>query len=210
MNLGSFKERLDNNPKLKRLIHNMIVHPVKARPRWWMRALRCFYIKRGCGSVIYRSVRLDVVPFNRFSLGRRSVLEAFSAVNNGVGDVTIGDRCHVGINNIIIGPVEIGDGFVSGQNVLIVGLDHHFEDIHKSIHDQGVTVHPIVIGADAFIGANSVVMASVGRHSVVGAGSVVTRAVPDYCFCAGSPARIIKHYDFESGEWVKGVPGSFV
>jgi acetyltransferase-like isoleucine patch superfamily enzyme len=48
------------------------------------------------------------------------------------------------------------------------------------------------IGAGAWIGSTAVVMADVGCHSVVGAGSVVTRPLPDYVIAAGAPARIIR------------------
>ena len=47
------------------------------------------------------------------------------------------------------------------------------------------------IGAGSWIGSASVVMADVGRQSIVGAGAVVTRPVPEYSFAAGVPARVV-------------------
>ena len=73
------------------------MHPVKTRPNWWIRLFDFIYLKRGKGSVIYRSVRKDLPPFNHFFLGKYSVVEDFSCLNNAVGDLTIGDYTRVGL-----------------------------------------------------------------------------------------------------------------
>ena len=101
----SLKEKIKQNPELKRRLLNAMVHPVKTRPRGWLRLFRRFYTERGKGSVVCRNARLDIVPFNPFSLGARSVIEDFSTVNNAVGAVRIGDRSRIGLGNTIIGPV---------------------------------------------------------------------------------------------------------
>jgi acetyltransferase-like isoleucine patch superfamily enzyme len=44
-------------------------------------------------------------------------------------------------------------------------------------------------------------MASVGKNSVIAANSVVTREIPDYCVAGGTPAKVLKKYNFESGVW---------
>ena len=69
----SLKEKIKQNPELKRRLLNAMVHPVKTRPRGWLRLFRRFYTERGKGSVVCRNARLDIVPFNPFSLGARSV-----------------------------------------------------------------------------------------------------------------------------------------
>jgi acetyltransferase-like isoleucine patch superfamily enzyme len=68
-----------------------------------------------------------------------------------------------------------------------------------------VSTSLITIEDDVWIGANSTVLAGVtiGRHSIVAAGSVVTRSVPPYSVCAGAPAKVVKQYDFEQKAWVK-------
>jgi acetyltransferase-like isoleucine patch superfamily enzyme len=62
-----------------------------------------------------------------------------------------------------------------------------------------------VIGDDCWIGANAVVTAGVtiGKHSVVAAGAVVTKDIPPYSVAVGNPCRVIKRYDIERNEWVK-------
>lgn len=81
------------------------------------------YLKYGKGSIIYRSVRKDLPPFNRFSLGRYSVVEDFCCLNNAVGDIIIGNYSRIGLGNTIIGPVNIGDHVNLAQNITVSGLN---------------------------------------------------------------------------------------
>lgn len=201
----SFKEKIKENPALKKLALNFIMHPVKTRPQWWIRIFSFTYLKRGKGSVIYRSVRKDLPPFRKFSLGRYSVVEDFSCLNNAVGDLMIGDYTRVGLRNTIIGPVTIGSHVNLAQNITVTGLNHNFEDINIPIDEQGVSTSQVIIEDDVWIGANAVILpgVTIGKHSVVAAGSVVSQSIPPYSVCAGIPARVIKQYDFEGKEWKK-------
>ena len=199
------KEKIKQNPKLKRFIWSLLMHPVKTRPRWWLRRFQFLYMKRGKKSVIYRSVRRDIVPFNRFTLGERSVIEDFSIINNAVGEVTIGNKTRVGLGNTIIGPVAIGNDVHLAQNVTVTGLNHNYSEVGVKIANQGVSTQPVVIDDDVWIGAHAVILpgVTVGTHSVVAAGSIVTRSIPAYSICAGNPAKVIKQYDFEQKEWIR-------
>ena len=100
----ALKEKIKQNPALKQAVHRFIMHPVKTRPNWWIRIFSSLYLKRGKGSVIYRSVRQDLPPFNLFSLGKYSVVEDFSCLNNAVGDLIIGEYTRIGLGNTIIAP----------------------------------------------------------------------------------------------------------
>jgi acetyltransferase-like isoleucine patch superfamily enzyme len=181
------------------------MHPVKMRPRLWVRLLQFTYMQRGRHSVIYRSVRKDIPPFNKFRLGAFSVIEDFTTINNAVGDLIIGSHSRIGLGNTVIGPVTIGDRVHVAQNVVITGLNHNFQDVSTSIDRQGVATKEITIADDVWIGANAVILpgVSIGQHSVIAAGSVVTRSVPPYSVCAGNPAHIVKQYDAVRKEWVK-------
>ena len=205
MEKKTFKQRIKGNPGLRQAVHRFVMHPVKTRPNWWIRLFGFIYLKRGKGSVIYRSVRKDLPPFNRFSLGKYSVVEDFSCLNNAVGDLTIGDYTRIGLRNTIIGPVHIGNHVNLAQNVTVTGLNHNYQDAEKIIDEQGVSTQPVVIEDDVWVGANSVILPGVtlGKHCVVAAGSVVSRPVPPYSICAGCPAKIIKAYNFETKEWEK-------
>lgn len=203
MNNDSLKKRMKEHPQLKLLVHRFIMHPVKTRPNWWIRLFDFLYLKRGKGSVIYRSVRRDLPPFNHFSLGRHSVVEDFACLNNAVGDLIIGDYTRIGMGDTIIGPVQIGNHVNLAQNVTVTGLNHNFELVDKRIDEQGINKKLIVIEDNVWVGANAVILPGVtlGYHSIVAAGSVVTRSIPPYCVCAGIPARVIKRYNFEMNEW---------
>lgn len=203
--LGKLKEKIKQNPRWKQRVLDCLVHPVKTRPRGWLRFFQFVYLQKGKGAVIYRNVRKDLVPFNRFCMGQKSVVESFSTLNNMVGDIMIGNRTRIGLGNTVIGPVTIGDHTNIAQNVTLSGLNHIFHDVSKTIAEQGVSTSPIHIGNDVWIGANAVILAGVeiGEHSVIAAGSIVTRSIPSYSICAGNPAKIIKQYDFEKKEWIK-------
>lgn len=200
------KEKINANPRLKKLVHWMLIPSGEARPRLWV---RLFYNplvhKRGKGAKVRWSVRLDVLPFNRFDMGKNATIEGKSTINNGVGDVIMGDHSLIGLNNVVIGPVSIGTRSIIAQNVVISGLNHTYEDPTISVDEQGVTVKPIIIDEDCWIGANCVITAGVhiGKHCIVAAGSIVTKSVPPYCVIGGNPAKIIKQYNFDTKEWVR-------
>ncbi|NDW13436.1 acyltransferase [Bacteroides sp. 214] len=205
MNTQRLKERIKENPKLKKLVLDFIMHPIKTRPQWWIRLFMFTYIKKGKKSIIYRSVRKDLPPFNRFSLGEYSVVEDYCCLNNAVGDLLIGNHARIGLGATIIGPVKIGNYSHIGQSSTLSGLNHDFEDISKPIFTQGVTTGQIIIEDDVWVGANAVILpgVTIGTHSVVAAGSVVSQSIPPYSVCAGVPARVLKTYDFDAKEWVK-------
>lgn len=197
----SLKEQIKSNPGLKKFVHWMLVSD--ARPRLWVKLfINPFVHKRGGGAKI-RRVRLDVLPFNKFNIGRKSTIEDFSVINNGVGDVFIGDNTLIGMSNVIIGPVSIGNNVILAQHIVLSGLNHEYRDINIPIVNQKVTVAPIVVEDDCWIAANSVITSGVtiGKHSVVAGGSVVTKSVPPYSVVAGNPAKIIRQFDQKTGDW---------
>jgi acetyltransferase-like isoleucine patch superfamily enzyme len=202
----SLKEKIKANRRLKRFVHWTIVPSHQARPRKWVVwFVNPFYHKRGKRSIIRSRTRIDVLPFNKFELGAYSIIEDFCTLNNGVGDVIIGHNTLVGMGNVIIGPVKIGNEVIFAQNVVLSGLNHNYEDIQSSILKQNVSTAPIVVENECWIGANVVVTAGVviGKHSVVAAGSIVTKDVPPYSVVVGNPARVIKRFDFQTNEWVR-------
>jgi len=199
-------DTVKNNPGLKKFVHRMLLPKDGARPRLWVRVLlNRFYHTRGKGSIVRRYTRMDVLPFNKFSLGAGSTIEDFSTINNGVGDVIIGDNSLVGMGNVIIGPVSIGNNVILAQNIVASGLNHEYEDPATPISRQPVTTAPIIIEDDCWIAANVVITAGVtiGKHCVIAAGSVVTKSIPPFSVAEGNPAKVIKRYDVIAKEWVR-------
>ncbi|MES2826860.1 MAG: acyltransferase [Bacteroidota bacterium] len=197
---------IKSNPALKKFIHRLLIPKNEARPRLWVKIfLNPFLHKKGKGAIIRSRTRMDVLPFNIFEIGSYSVIEDFSTVNNGVGAVTIGNNTLVGMSNVIIGPVTIGDNIIIAQNVVISGLNHEYTDVRVPILNQPIVTKQIVIEDDCWIAANSVITSGVtiGKHSVVAAGSVVTKDVPPFSVVAGSPAKVIKRYNEGNAIWEK-------
>ena len=197
---------IKSNPKLKKITHWLIIPHGQARPRLWVKLfVNPFIHKKGKGAVIRYNTRLDVFPFKNFSIGSNSIIEDFATINNGVGDVFIGDNCGIGLSNVIIGPVKMGNYVMLAQNIVISGLNHGFEDINVPPRLQKVVTKQITIEDNVWIGANSVITAGVtiGKHAIIGAGSVVTKDIPPYVVAVGNPARVIKKYNFETNSWQK-------
>lgn len=204
ISLASLKEKINRSPKWKARIHRMIFH--NARPRWWIKhILNPLYFHHGKGSTIRQKNILNVSPINIFKLGKESTIEEFCVIDNGVGNVIIGDYTRIGLRNTIIGPASIGNHVILAQNVVVSGLNHIYKEIAYPIHQQGVITKVVIIEDEVWIAANSILTAGIriGRHSIVAGGSVVTKDVPPYCVVAGNPAKIIKRYNFEKQIWIK-------
>lgn len=195
---------LADKPKLKKLLHYLMVHPYATRPRWWFRVIGYpFIIKKKKGAIIKRKARLDLIPTKKFSIGYRTIIEDYCIINNGMGDIIIGDRCGITSRVKLVGPVTLGNLVTIGSGAQITGLTHNFEDVSIPIKDQGVAANPTIVSDNVWIGGNSVIIQGlkIGTHCIIASGSVVTRDVPDYSVVAGNPARIIKQYNQETRKW---------
>jgi acetyltransferase-like isoleucine patch superfamily enzyme len=104
--------------------------------------------------------------------------------------------------------IEIGENTVIGPYTLITDNSRKPGDVSLPSKDQEVVLGYVSIGADCFIGFNSCILMNVtiGKHCIIGAASVVTRDIPPYSIVAGSPAKVIKRFDFEKREWVRVPP----
>lgn len=202
----SLKEKIKSNPRVKKWVHWLMVPSNEARPRAWVRLfVNPFFHYKGRRAIIRWRTRLDVLPFNQFSLGNDSIVEDFSTINNGMGDVIIGQNSLIGMGNVIIGPIQIGNNVIFAQNIVVSALNHEYTDINLPIKQQKTITKPIIIEDDCWIAANAVITSGVtiGKHSVVAAGAVVTKSFPPYSIVAGNPAKLIKQYDFDLKEWIK-------
>ena len=96
--------------------------------------------------------------------------------------------------------VIIGDNVLLGPNV-VLSTASHSQDYRIRNHDgeSDITGAPIIIEDDVWIGASVTVLpgVTIGKHSIIGAGSVVTKDVPPDCVVAGVPAKVIKKLNFD-------------
>lgn len=201
----NLKEYIQNHPHLKKWVYRFLMHPVKTRPNWWIRPFQFLYMKRGKGSVIYRSVRKDITLFHPFILGDYSVIEDFSCINNAVGEIIIGTHTRIGLHNTIIGPAHIGNQVNLAQGVVVSGLNHNYKKIENTINEQGISISLVIIKDDVWIGANTTITSGVtiGTHCIIGAGSVVTKDIPDYSVATGCPTKVIRQYNHSLKKWEK-------
>jgi acetyltransferase-like isoleucine patch superfamily enzyme len=122
------------------------------------------------------------------------------------GQIIIGDHVYLNrfFNATSASRITIEDYVSCGSNVSLVNFDHGWQDIHKDINSTPLMVHgAIEIGAQTWIGNNVVILGgvSIGRHCVIGAGSIVTKDIPDYSLAVGNPAKVIKQYNFQTERW---------
>ena len=202
--MSDLKNLKYTHPRLKKFIVWCLSSMKHPRPRLWTRLfVNPFVHSRGAGSKVCMKARLDVFPWRKFSLGRGAIVEDYAVVNNGAGDVIIGEKSRIGIGSVVVGPVEIGDRTALGPHVHIAGFNHTFDDGDRDWNEQGLTIRPIRIGNECLIGANSCICGgvSIGDRVQVGAGSVVTKDLPDACVAVGNPARVIKLYNVQTKRW---------
>lgn len=148
------------------------------------------YIHIGAGTMIgpYASLSAGMVP------GQQMPTDPV---------ISIGDRCLIGRGSGIVGhlSIEIGHDVWTGHFVYITDQNHGYEDLTEPISRQAMPERPVRIGDGSWLGHGTVVLpgATIGRHVVVAAGSVVTGALPDYSVCAGAPARPLRQWSADAG-----------
>lgn len=110
-------------------------------------------------------------------------------------NVVIGDYTGLNTNCWLGNDTVIGSDVMFGPEVTILSGSHHFERTDIPMRDQGATPRkPVVIGDDVWIGTRAIILPGIriGSHSIIGAGAVVTKDVPEYAIVAGNPAVIKK------------------
>ena len=170
---------------------------------------RLFYLDREMHSSISLSARLDVIPRraehhrHRLVLKGASLIEKQCVVNTWHGDVILEEGATIGIGSIVIGPVIIGRGSVCAQHCFISGESHQYQDVTINFSREGFDIKPVAIGEDVWIGSNCIIVpgVTIGKKSVIGAGSVVTKDVPAFSLAVGNPAKVVKQYDFGTRQW---------
>ena len=121
----------------------------------------------------------------------------------GCSQISIGERVVIRPQTMLFGetlsdlPVSIiiEDDVLRGSGVHIYLGDHKFDNPNIPIIDQGYSPEKqVVLKKGCWVGANSIILAGVtiGENAVVGAGSVVTKSIPDRTVAVGVPAKVIK------------------
>ena len=108
-------------------------------------------------------------------------------------NIELGERVFFNFNCVVLDvcPVRIGSFTLFGPGVQILPPLHPFDAQLRRRLEYG---KPVEIGADVWVGGAAIILAGVriGSRAVIGAGSVVTRDVPEAVFAAGNPCRVIR------------------
>ncbi len=166
-------------------------------------------IKRKLGAVIYYSVASKLPPswsgmklgqtaIRRFC-GRLMLEQCGTNVNiekNAIFSpkTTLGNNSGIGINAKIYGECHIGNDVMMGTDVTIITRNHRHDRTDIPMRLQGFEEEkPVYIGNDVWLGDRAMIMPGVhiGSGSIIAAGSIVTKDIPDYSIVGGVPARII-------------------
>ena len=161
------------------------------------------------GAIIRYPIELKFTDINNIHISKNVlissniVLRIFNGCKLIIKEGTyIGANCHIAgtKNNIVIEKnVTISD------RVFISTSEHRYNDVSKPISKQGfVSKGDIIIGEESLIGIGTTILTGVkiGKHSVIGANSVVLHDIPSYSIAVGNPARVIKRYNFTEKTWL--------
>jgi maltose O-acetyltransferase len=153
-------------------------------------------------------------PFIQFGLWLGFPNVDYGYISGYKDRIKIGQRCSTmnTLFNTQSGTITIGDDTIFGDNCMLITGYHRFykgkraklqPDSPKEVPDEG---HDITIGRGCYIGSASIILrgVTIGDNVIVGAGSVVTKNVPDNCFVCGVPAQVKKIHDIDPGKGVKG------
>ena len=161
----------------------------------------------GIGSCVIRPLQIDnpktillgnkvTISTGAWLMGNKYKSNVTLVIKDGA---MIGHFCHI----IAFEHIEIGKNVLIADKVFISDCTHRYSDTDIAIKDSGVEIlKNVVIGEESWLGENVCVCgANIGKHCVIGANSVVNTDIPDYCVAVGSPARIVKKYNFDTKMW---------
>ena len=147
---------------------------------------------------------LNLTPQSAAEERRRLLCALFAAGGDSVGmqppfycdygsNIHLGTHVFFNFNCVVLDvcDVRIGDYTLFGPGVQILTPLHPLRAMARRQREFG---KPVTIGADVWVGGGALILAGVniGARAVIGAGSVVTRDIPDDAFAAGNPCRVIR------------------
>lgn len=123
-------------------------------------------------------------------------------------NIQIGNDCYISFGFSALASSQakiiIGDNVLFASNVLVTNENHGINpELDIPYMSQPLSAKDVYIGNGCWIGEQVCILSgvSIGEKCIIGAGSVVTKSIPDYCIAAGNPAKVLKRYNFETKRW---------
>lgn len=121
------------------------------------------------------------------------------------GRITIGDNFRATRNLTIqaCGDLKIGSNVLIASNVFICDYNHGTVNVDGSYLNNELILSHVEICDGVWIGQGAYILpgVTIGKNSIIGAGSVVTKSIPEYSIAVGNPAKVIKYYNLEEKCW---------
>ena len=150
--------------------------------------------------------RIRITPECQLTIGHGSMIDANIVSDRAGARYSIGDNTFIGASYLIsASSISIGSNVLISWGCWIVDHDSHAIGYQDRINDVAlwrsgekcwdkVNASPVTVCDHAWIGFNSIILKgiTIGHGAVIGAGSVVTKSIPDHCVAAGNPARVIR------------------
>ena len=173
--------------------------------------MKCKWNKIYCKGNCFVGLHVKITNLGVSQFGNGVTIRSYSFLSvNPSASLRIGANSEIGGYSVIASHfnIVIEDGVLTGPHVFIADYNHEYRNPQIPVYLQGEMAPKdshVFIGRGSWIGTNVVIVGKVhiGRQCVIGANSVVTKDIPDYCVAAGIPCRIIRRYDFNKSEWVK-------
>jgi acetyltransferase-like isoleucine patch superfamily enzyme len=129
---------------------------------------------RSCGSSVRIDRRVFIWPEEHVDVGNNVDINGYTVIYAGGG-------------------VRIHDNVLIAANCVITSVTHPIAAAER----HQMVLAPVELQENCWLGAGTMVMpgVTIGKNSIVAAGSVVTKDIPDNCICAGVPAKIVRHLD---------------
>ena len=165
----------------------------------------------GSNSIILKPY-LQLSGYKNIKIGHNTTILTNSRLsvygNSNDINIQIGNDCYIAFGFSALASSQakiiIGDNVLFASNVLVTNENHGINpELDIPYMSQPSSAKNVYIGNGCWIGEQVCILSgvSIGEKCIIGAGSVVTKSIPDYCIAAGNPAKVLKKYNFETKRW---------
>lgn len=153
-------------------------------------------IRIGEDTTVAKDAKVEIRFGGTISIGKQCYIQDGVLILSYGGNIQIGNRCSISPYTIVYGHgnTKIGNNVIIAGHCMIIPNNHNFGNTNLPIRDQGNSSKGIVVEDDVWIAHGCSILdgVTIGKGSVIAAGSVLITNVPPYSVFGGVPARLIK------------------